>query len=201
METLRLPLPISTASLRSALDTSSCLACSLTPAAKSSLVCQVVVHASVFPIFWPLSKRRQEALSSFQGTLSHICPALRPRPDHRVRLLTLWCCSRWHKDESSSNLSIFRGSITRLLHSLHTLEAAISDDSPMLASGWLPPFPGGLSGPTGFLQRISAFGYPNVSFLSGFILTLYAGFELELAEVERYGGSDKQNSIRATTYC
>ena len=59
----------------------------------------------------------------------------------------------------------------------------------MLASGWLPPFPGGLSGPTGFLQRISTSGYPIVSFLSGFILTLYAGFELELAGVERPSGS------------
>jgi hypothetical protein len=51
----------------------------------------------------------------------------------------------------------------------------------MLASGRLPPFPGGLCGPTGFLQRISTSGYPILSFLSGFILTLYAGFELELA--------------------
>ncbi|HYZ73130.1 MAG TPA: hypothetical protein VE641_08620, partial [Chthoniobacterales bacterium] len=50
--------------------------------------------------------------------------------------------------------------------------------SPMLASEWLPPFPGGPSGPTGFLQRISTSGYPIVSFLSGFILTLYAGLHL-----------------------
>ena len=57
----------------------------------------------------------------------------------------------------------------------------------MLASGWLPPFPGGLCGPTGFLQRISTSGYPIVSFLSGFILTLYAGFELELVGAKRYG--------------
>ena len=49
METLRLPLSVSKASLRSALDTFSCLACLLTPAAKSSLVCQVVVYASVLP--------------------------------------------------------------------------------------------------------------------------------------------------------
>ena len=49
MKTLRLPLSVSTASLRSAIDTSSCLARSLTPAAKSLLVCRVVVHASVFP--------------------------------------------------------------------------------------------------------------------------------------------------------
>jgi hypothetical protein len=53
------------------------------------------------------------------------------------------------------------------LCSLHTLDAAISDDSPMLASGRLPPFPGGPSGPAGFLQRISTFDYVIVSFLSG----------------------------------
>ena len=87
--------------------------------------------------------------------------------------------------EGSATEPIFRGSITRLLYSLHTLDAAISDDSPMLASGWLPPFPRGLCGPTGFLQRISTSGYPIVSFLSGFVLTLYAGFELESAEAER----------------
>ena len=50
MKTLRLPLSVSTASLRSAIDTSSCLARSLTPAAKSlSGVPGVVVHASVLP--------------------------------------------------------------------------------------------------------------------------------------------------------
>lgn len=62
----------------------------------------------------------------------------------------------------------------------------------MLASEWLPPFPGGLSDPTGFLQRISTSGYPIVSFLSGLVLTLYAGFELELAGAERYGPSCSQ---------
>jgi hypothetical protein len=82
------------------------------------------------------------------------------------------------------------------LYSLHTLDAAISGDSPMLASGWLPPFPGGLSGPTGFLQRISTSGYPIVSFLSGFILTLYAGFELDLDGAKRYGKSEQLKSIR-----
>ena len=194
MKTLRLPLSVSTTSLRSAIDTFSCLARSLTPAAKSHSGVPGCGSCQCPPLLWPLLKRRQEALSSFQGTLSHICPALSPRPDHRVRLLTLWCCSRRHKDGSSSNSSIFRGSVTRLLYSLHTLEAAISDDSPMLASGRLPPFPGGLSGPTGFLQRISTSGYPIVSFLSGFILTLYAGFELELAGAERSGAASRNES-------
>jgi hypothetical protein len=36
--------------------------------------------------------------------------------------------------------------------------------------------------PTGFLQRISTSGYPIVSFLSGFILTLYAGLLLDRSE-------------------
>ena len=68
----------------------------------------------------------------------------------------------------------------------------------MLASGWLPPFPGGLCGPTGFLQRISTSGYHIVSFLSGFILTLYTGFELELAGAERYWERETRDTESAT---
>jgi hypothetical protein len=65
--------------------------------------------------------------------------------------------------------------MTRLLCSLHTLEAVLSGDSPMLASGWLPPFPGG-----DFVShRVPAknfhFDQLIVSFLSGFSLALYAG--------------------------
>ena len=118
MRTLRLPLSVSTTSLRSAIDTSSCLARSLTPAAKSHSGVPGCCSCQCPPLLWPLPKRRQEALSSFQGTLSHICPALRPRPDHRVRLLTLWCCSRWHKGESSSNHNI-----SRLNHTAFVLAA------------------------------------------------------------------------------
>jgi hypothetical protein len=70
-------------------------------------------------------------------------------------------------------IRIFRGSITRLLCPLPTLEAVLSGDSPRLASGWWPPFPGGALLPTGFLQRISTFGYFIASFLSGFFLALY----------------------------
>jgi len=184
MKTLRLPLSVSTTSLRSAIDTSSCLAFSLTPAAKSLPVCQVVVKTSVFPCSGHfrkgdsrLSQVSREPFRTF---------ALLSDPGRTIAL------GFWRSGAAPAGIktkapaiTIFRGSITRLLYSLHTLDAAISDDSPMLASGWLPPFPGGLCGPTGFLQRISTSGYPIVSFLSGFILTRYAGFELELAEAER----------------
>ena len=45
---------------------------------------------------------------------------------------------RFHDDEGSRNLALFRGSITQLLHSLSTLRAAIADDDARLASGgWL----------------------------------------------------------------
>jgi hypothetical protein len=185
METLRLPLSVSKASLRSALDTFSCLACLLTPAAKSPPVCQVVVKCQCPPLFWPLRKGDRRLSQVSREPFRTFALLLDPGRTIALGILPLWYCSRRHKDESSSYLSIFRGSIARLLHSLHTLDAAISDDSPMLASEWLPPFPGGPSGPTGFLQRISTSGYPIVSFLSGFILTLYAGFELELAGAER----------------
>src|SRR5215469_4359572 len=186
MKTLRLPLSVSTTSLRSAIDTSSCLAFSLTPAAKSLPVCQVVVKTSVFPCSGHfrkgdsrLSQVSREPFRTF---------ALLSDPGRTIAL-GFWrsgAAPAGIKAKSSSHLSIFRGSVTRLLYSLHTLEAAISDDSPMLASGRLPPFPGGLPSPTGFLQRISTSGYPIVSFLSGFILTLYAGFGLELEKAKHY---------------
>jgi hypothetical protein len=46
-------------------------------------------------------------------------------------------------------IRIFRGSIPQLLCPLPTLEAVISGDSPRLASGWWPPFPGGALVPHG----------------------------------------------------
>src|SRR6201993_3898290 len=68
MKTLRLPLSVSTASLRSAIDTSSRLARLLTPAAKSHSGVPGCCSCQCPPLLWPLPKRRQEALSSFQGT-------------------------------------------------------------------------------------------------------------------------------------
>jgi len=55
------------------------------------------------------------------------------------------------------------------LCSLHTLDAAISDDFPMLAFGRLPPFPGGPSGPAGFLQRISTLTSSSLPFFLDFL--------------------------------
>ena len=47
--------------------------------------------------FFSLHARFARAvLPSSQGTLAHICPALRPRPDPRARPLALRCCSRRH---------------------------------------------------------------------------------------------------------
>jgi hypothetical protein len=70
-------------------------------------------------------------------------------------------------------MTIFRGSFTRLLDTLHTLDAIISNNYPMLASGWLPPFPGGLLESRWVVAKNFRFGYSIASFLSGFILTLY----------------------------
>ena len=68
-----------------------------------------------------------------------ICPALRPRQDRAHQTRTVGqCCPRYHDDEGSCDLALFRGSMTRLLHSLSTLRAAIADDDARLASGgWL----------------------------------------------------------------
>jgi hypothetical protein len=174
METLRLPLSVSKASLRSALDTSSCLACLLTPAAKVISGVPGCCLCQCPPLFWPFRKgdRRLSQVSREPFRTS----ALLSDPGRTIAV-GFWRSGAAPADikTKAPAITIFRGSITRLLYSLHTLDAAISDDSPMLASGRLPPFPGGLFGPTGFLQRISTSGYPIVSFLSGLILTLYVG--------------------------
>ena len=117
MRALRLPLSISTASLRSAINTSWCLTGLLTPAAKSVLVCQVVV-LPVSTLFW-FRRRGDRRISQVpREPFSHICPTLRLRPDPCARLLTLWCCSRGHKNEISSNLNI-----SRLNHTAFVLAA------------------------------------------------------------------------------
>jgi hypothetical protein len=154
MKTLRLPWSVSPASLRSARDTPSCLARSLTPAAKLSLGCRDVVEP-VSPCFWQC-RRGDRRISQV------------PREPMRTSALLLdpgrtLARGFWRSGAApvgiktkAPAIGMFRGSITQLLCSLHTLEAVLSGDSPMLASGWLPPFPGGaFSFPTGFLQRIS----------------------------------------------
>ena len=81
----------------------------------------------------------QRDLPSSQGTRLCICPALRPRQDRAHQANTVGrCCPRHHETEGSYNVEVFRGSMTRLLHSLSTLRAAITDDDARLASGgWL----------------------------------------------------------------
>src|SRR5271165_4604856 len=153
MRALRLPLSISTASLRSAIDTSWCLARLLTPAAKSGLVCQVVV-LPVSSLFW-FSRRGDRSISQVPREPFRTF-ALLLDPGRTIALgIRRSGTAPVDIKTKAPAIRIFRGSITRLLCSLHTLDAAISDDSPMLASGRLPPFPGGPTGPAGFLQRIS----------------------------------------------
>jgi hypothetical protein len=180
MKTLRLPWSVSPASLRSANDTPSCLARSLTPAAKLSLGCQDV-RVPVSSFVWR-SRRGDRRISQV------------PREPLRTSALLLdpgrtVARGLWRSGAAPAGIRtkapairIFRGSMTQLLCPPPTLKAAISDDSPRLASGWLPPFPGGALVPTGFLQRISASNY-IASFLSGFLLALYAG--LPLTETKR----------------
>ena len=151
METLRLPLSVSKASLRSALDTSSCLACLLTPAAKSHSSVPGCCSCQCPPCFWPFRKGDRRLSQVSREPFRTFALLLDPG---RTIALGIWrsgTAPAGIKTKAPAIFSIFRGSITRLLYSLHTLEAAISDDSPMLASGRLPPFPGGLCGPTGLL--------------------------------------------------
>src|SRR5690242_19399047 len=95
------------------------------------------------------SKRRPEDLPSSQGTLAHICPALRPRLETVARGVWRSGAAPAGIKAKAPAIAIFRGSITRLLCPLPTLEAVLSGDSPRLASGWLPPFSGGVPIPHG----------------------------------------------------
>ena len=141
MKTLRLPWPVSLASLRLARDTSSCLARSLTPAAKLALGCRDVGKPGS-PLVWPIGGGDRR--------ISQV-----PREPLRTSALLLdpgRTLARGVGRSGAAPVGIrtkapamgqFRGSITQLLCPLPTLEAALSGDSPRLASGWLPPFPGG----------------------------------------------------------
>src|SRR5271157_1551963 len=80
--------------------------------------------------------------------------------------------------------------------SLHTLDAAISDDSPMLASGRLPPFPGGSSRPAGFLQRISTLISSLFSFFLDFSWRYMSDLPLISAPVGARNRSREQNVQR-----
>ena len=58
-----------------------------------------------------------------------------PGGPRRLALTAFGCCSRLSDNESSSDVTLFRGSIARLQHWLFTLRAALSDDYAKLASG------------------------------------------------------------------
>ena len=79
---------------------------------------------------------RREALPSSRECILYICPALRPRPDLPVRPIRPADVVPTHMTvKTPAFFYCFRGSITRLLYSLSTLCATISDDYTRLASG------------------------------------------------------------------
>ena len=80
----------------------------------------------------------EDALGSpkFPANPSCIRPALRPRLGLHTRLLTAFrCCPRTLRRQRPQKSHYLRGSITRLLHSLFTLHAALLGDDAKLASG------------------------------------------------------------------
>src|SRR5687768_12222550 len=96
-------------------------------------------------------ERRSTGSPKFLGNPLCICPALRPRQDRPPQATTVSrCCPRYPNDEGSCDQPLFRGSITRLLHSLSTLRAAITDDDARLASGGWLALTGWDWSPTGF---------------------------------------------------
>jgi hypothetical protein len=143
MRTLRLPWSVSRASLRSAHNTPSCLARSLTPAAKRSLGCQDV-GKPVPSLLWPIGggdrRRSQVSREPFCTSALLLDPGRTLAPGLVGRS---GAAPAGIKAKAPAN-PVFRGSITQLLCPRPTLEAALSDDSPRLASGWWPPFPGGV---------------------------------------------------------
>jgi hypothetical protein len=147
MKTLRLPRSVSRASLRSANDTPSSLAHSLTPAAKLPLECPGVGEP-VSPLVWPIRRGDRRISQVPREPLRPSALLLDPGRTVARGLWRFGAAPAGIKAKAPA-ISIFRGSITQLLCSLPTLEAVLSGDSPRLASGWLPPFPGGALVPHG----------------------------------------------------
>ena len=141
MKTLRLPWSVSLASLRSARNTSSCLARSLIPAAKPPLGCRGV-GVPVSPLVWPIGGGDRRLSQVPREPLRTSALLLDPGRTLARGVGRSGAAPAGIKTKAPA-MGQFRGSITRLLCPLPTLEAAISGDSPRLASGWLPPFPGG----------------------------------------------------------
>jgi len=83
----------------------------------------------------PVGRRRGEALPAFQETPACLCPALRSRSGRRARGLrpmevTTYCehgnTVPPGKNRKTQTVYVFRDSITRLQHSLHTLRAPLT---------------------------------------------------------------------------
>jgi hypothetical protein len=154
VKTLRLPWSVSRASLRSARDTPSCSARSLTPAAKRPLGCRGV-GVPVSPLIWPIRRGDRRISQVPREPLCTSALLLDPGRTHARGVGRSGAAPVGIKTKAPA-IRIFRGSITQLLCSLHTLEAVLSGDSPMLASGWLPPFPGGaFASPQGSCKEFS----------------------------------------------
>jgi len=90
-------------------------------------------------------RRRVQALPSSQGTLMCLCPALRPRRGTFSRPIRCRCfVPHSRRRRTCAIVRYFRGSFTRLGHSLSTLRAALTSDDARLVSGWWPAFPCGI---------------------------------------------------------
>ena len=94
------------------------------------------------PVFLP---KDLSGSPKFPANPSCICPALRLRSDFHARPLRRFGVAPVSKTTKAPTTQYFRSSITRLLHSLFTLRAALTDDDAKLASGGWPTLPHGLS--------------------------------------------------------
>ena len=88
------------------------------------------------------------------GNPSCLCPALRPRSNRNISPLTIsWCCPCQDEDRDF-NVRIFRGSITRLQHSLFIRQLADHHLWWLCIPIAIGTFPAG-----GYLYRVRLFTY------------------------------------------
>ena len=98
------------------------------------------------------------------GVLSCLCPALGPRPRLPCYAITaIRCCPRYAKQRRPQHSTDFRGSITRLQHSLSTLPASDFPTLARLASGGWQTLTGWDSNPLDSTANFMYGGSPILS--------------------------------------
>jgi hypothetical protein len=110
---------------------------SLSPESTATVPGYIPPSSSTGYIAW-----KPSALPSSQGLPCAFALLSDPAQPVRLAIAAFRCYPRCSDYEGHGTQSFFRGSITRLLHSLSTLRAVITADYARLASGWWLAFAG-----------------------------------------------------------